>query len=178
MASLLWSSLRQTMPYSTAPTWLQTPPESFSAKLRNAQRQHSFAATHIRIGSSSPMPSVLLTTRLYIRPFKEGDCLTGPNQTWIALCTMIQEAFQQHLNVMAPTAGHHGYALAMPHQQNAFGVLGQKTVDSDNKFADTVTTQVAALTYQSQLTASTVADLVQHAEQQFAHLALQQNLMH
>jgi hypothetical protein len=36
---------------------------------------------------------LLLTTRLYIRPFKEWNCLTAPNQTWIALCTMIQEAF-------------------------------------------------------------------------------------
>jgi hypothetical protein len=36
---------------------------------------------------------LLLTTGLYIRPFEEWDHLTAPNQTWIALCTMIQEAF-------------------------------------------------------------------------------------
>jgi hypothetical protein len=36
---------------------------------------------------------LLLTTGLYIRLFEEWDCLTAPNQTWIALCTMIQEAF-------------------------------------------------------------------------------------
>ncbi len=68
---------------------------------------------------------LLLTTRLYIWPFKEWDHLMALNQTWIVLCTMIQEAFQWHLNAMAPTAGHHGYAPAMPYQQNAFGIFGQ-----------------------------------------------------
>jgi hypothetical protein len=48
----------------------------------------------------------------------------------------------------------------------------------DDESADTVATQVAALTYQSQLAASTAANLIQRAEQQFGHLALQQNLRH
>ncbi len=39
-------------------------------------------------------------------------------------------------------------------------------------------TQVTALMYQSQLAASMVAYLLQQTEQQFAHLASQQNLMH
>jgi hypothetical protein len=121
---------------------------------------------------------LLLTTGLYIWPLKEWDRLTAPNQTWIPLRTIIQEAFQQRLNAMAPAAGNHGYAPVMPHQQNAFGILGQTSVNSDDKSADTVPTQMAALTYQSQLTASTAANSSQHAEQQFAHLALQQNLMH
>jgi hypothetical protein len=77
-----------------------------------------------------------------------------------------------------PTASHHGYTLAMPHQQNTFGILGEMMANSDGKYADTVTTQVAAITYQSQLTASTAANSIQHAEQQFVHLASQQNLMH
>ncbi len=34
------------------------------------------------------------------------------------------------------------------------------------------------MTYQSQVTASTTANASQHAEQQFAHLASQQNMMH
>jgi hypothetical protein len=38
--------------------------------------------------------------------------------------------------------------------------------------------QVAALTYQSQLTANTAANTSVHQEQQLAHLATQQNLMH
>jgi hypothetical protein len=64
----------------------------------------------------------------------------------------------------------------MPHQQNAFEILGQ--AESNNDSVDTVATQVAALTYQSQMTASTATDSSQHAEQQFAHLASQQNMMH
>jgi hypothetical protein len=121
---------------------------------------------------------LLVTTGLYIWPFKEWDCLTAPDQTWIALRTMIQEAFQRCLNATAPTASNHGDAPVMPHQQNAFLILGQTAVDSDDKSTNTVATQVAALTYQSQLTASTAVNLIQRAEQQFAHLALQQNLMH
>jgi hypothetical protein len=76
---------------------------------------------------------------------------------------MIQEAFQCRLNASA-------HAPAMPHQQNAYGILGQTTVDSDNGSADTVFTQVVALTYHSQLTTSTAANLIQRAEQQFAML--------
>ncbi len=79
---------------------------------------------------------------------------------------------------MAPTAGHHGYAPTIPYQQNGFGILGKTTANSDDKSADMVAMQVAALRYQSQLTASRVANLLQQAEQQFAHLASQQNLMH
>jgi hypothetical protein len=38
---------------------------------------------------------LLLTTGLYTRPFEEWDQLTRPAQTWIALQTIIQEAFQR-----------------------------------------------------------------------------------
>jgi hypothetical protein len=51
--------------------------------------------------------------------------------------------------------------------------LGKTTADSDDKSADTVATQVVALTYQSQMTASMAVNLLQQAEQQFAHLASQ-----
>jgi hypothetical protein len=91
---------------------------------------------------------------------------------------MIQEAFQLRLNAMAPTAGHHDYALAMPYQQNALGILGKTMADLDDKSVDTVATQVAALRYQSQLTTLMAATLLQWAAQQFVHLASQQNLMH
>jgi hypothetical protein len=67
---------------------------------------------------------LLLTTGLYTQPFNDWDHLTLGAQTWIALQIMIQEAFQCRLNAMAPTAGHQGYAPVMPHQQNAFGILG------------------------------------------------------
>jgi hypothetical protein len=167
------------MQVSTAPTWLQTPLKSFSAELRNALKQRSLAAIHIQIGSTSPNAIHLrLTTGLYTWLFEEWSQLTAQNQTWIALCTMIQEAFQWHLNAIAPTAGHYSYALAMPHQQNAFGILGEMMAELDDESADTVTTQLAALTYQSQLTASKAANLLEQVEQQFAHVASQQNLMH
>jgi hypothetical protein len=50
--------------------------------------------------------------------------------------------------------------------------------DTDNDSVETVATQVAALTYQSQLTALTAADNSQCQELQLAHLASQQNMMH
>jgi hypothetical protein len=121
---------------------------------------------------------LLLTTGLYIQPFKEWDCLTPVSQTWIVLHTIIQEAFQHCLNATAPTTGHHGYVPALPHQQNTFGMLSPTSVDSDKESANIVTTQVAALTYQSQLTVLTAANSSQCVEQQFAHLTSQKNLMH
>ena len=64
----------------------------------------------------------------------------------------------------------------MSHQQNTFGILGQNKLDDDS--VETVATQVAALTYQSQMTTSTTTNASQRAEQQFVHLAFQQNMMH
>jgi hypothetical protein len=64
----------------------------------------------------------------------------------------------------------------MPHQQNAFEILGQN--ESDNDLVETVAAQVAALTYQRQMTTSSAANASQCAEQQFAHLASQQNMIH
>jgi hypothetical protein len=64
----------------------------------------------------------------------------------------------------------------MPHQQNAFKILGQNKLD--NNLVETVATQVVALTYQSQMTAWFMASTSQCAEQQFAHLVSQQNMMH
>jgi hypothetical protein len=117
---------------------------------------------------------LFLTTGLYIQPFEEWDRLTAQNQTWIPLCTMIQEAFQHRLNATAPTTGHHSYASVMLHQQNAFGNLGKMKANSDDKSTDMVATQVVALTYQSQVTTSMAATSLQRAEQQFMHLASQQ----
>ncbi len=59
---------------------------------------------------------LLLPTGLYSRPFEEWDCLLPvAGQTWIAMQTMIQEAFQGCLNAMAPTAGHKRYAPTLPY---------------------------------------------------------------
>jgi hypothetical protein len=75
---------------------------------------------------------LLLTTGLYTQPFEDWDQLALGAQTWIALQTMIQEALQHKLNATAPTAGHQRYAPVMPHQQNAFGILGQTKLDDDS----------------------------------------------
>jgi hypothetical protein len=100
-----------------------------------------------------------------------------PNaQTWIALRTMIQDSFQWRLNATTPTASHQGYAPTLPFQQNAFNALGES--EDDNNNVETVATQVATLTYQIQLTASTAANTSIRQEQQLAHLASQQSLMH
>ena len=99
-----------------------------------------------------------------------------PNaQTWIAIRTMIQDSFQWRLNATAPTTSHQGYAPTLPFQQNTFSALGEL---EDNNNDIKVATQVATLTYQSQLTASTAANTSIRQEQQLAHLASQQSLMH
>ena len=104
---------------------------------------------------------LLLMTGLYQRAFKEWDRFTHVQQMWIALCTLIQEAFQCGLNATAPTAGHHRYAPAQPFEHNAFGILAEDDNNNEASIAATVATQVAALTYQSQLTQSTAANTSQ-----------------
>jgi hypothetical protein len=104
----------------------------------------------------------LLSTCLYTRAFKDWDQLGEVSKTWIELRRIIQDAFQQRLNASAPTSGHQGYAPALPFQQNAFNALA--TNNSDKDTADTVPTQMAALTYQSQLTAATTANVSQRMD--------------
>jgi hypothetical protein len=122
------------------------------------------------------MICLLLTMGLYLQPFEDWDLLLPQTHTRLALRTMIQESFQQRLNATAPTAGHHGYAPAQPYLQNAFGVLEE---ESDNgSIVASVATQVAALTHQSQLTSSNVSNTSQRHDNQLAHIAAQQDLMH
>ncbi len=87
---------------------------------------------------------LLLTTGLYLRPFKEWNRMLPNTKTWITLRTLIQELFQHCLNATAPTTGHQGYAPALPFQQHAFRVLEESEDDNDNTKA--MATQVAALT--------------------------------
>ena len=93
---------------------------------------------------------------------------------------MIQEAFQRRLNATAPTAGHHGYAPALPYQ-NAFGALGTGDEDDDDgeeSIAESVSNHLAALTYQSQMTASTAATTTQRNSQQLANIEANQQATH
>jgi hypothetical protein len=120
----------------------------------------------------------LLTTGLYVRTFEEWDRLQPMAQTWVALRTMIQEAFQRRLNATAPTAGHHGYAPALPYQ-NAFGALMDDDDDNGKELVtELVANQVAALTYHSQLTASMAATTTQHTTQQLAAIEANQQATH
>jgi hypothetical protein len=65
----------------------------------------------------------------------------------------------------------------MPFQQNAFGALAEN--NSGNKsVATSLAMQVAALTHQSQITTSIIANTSQRHDQQMAHIASQQDLMH
>jgi len=60
----------------------------------------------------------LLTTGLYIRAFEDWDQLSAADQTWFELRRIIQDAFERRLNATAPTAGHQGYAPALPYMHN------------------------------------------------------------
>ncbi len=121
----------------------------------------------------------LLTTGLYIRAFEDWDELDTPAQTWVELRSIIQDAFERRLNATAPTAGHHGYAPALPYMlNNAFGALGPAAETSDDESVDTIATQIAAVTLQSQLTATTAANSSQRHDQGMQALAQQNQLLH
>ncbi len=115
---------------------------------------------------------LLLSTGLYTRAFEDWDQLSEAAKTWIKLRQIIQDAFQQQLNASAPISGHQGYAPALPFQHNAFNALAAD--DSDKDTADTMATQMAALTYQSQLTAATAANASERMDQYVHTLAQQQ----
>jgi hypothetical protein len=119
---------------------------------------------------------LLLTIGLYTCAFEDRDQLADAAKTWIELCRMIQDAFQRCLNTTAPTAGHQGYAPTLPFQQNAFSALANE--DSDNDLAKTVATQMAALTYQSRLTATNAANSSQQMDHYIQTIAQQQELLH
>ena len=115
---------------------------------------------------------LLLSTGLYTHAFEDWDQLNEGTKTWIELCRIIQDAFQRQLNALAPTSDHQGYAPALPFQHNAFNALAAD--DSDEDTANTTATQMAALTYQSQLTAATAANASERMDQ-YVHTLAQYN---
>jgi hypothetical protein len=119
---------------------------------------------------------LLLSTGLYTRAFEDWDQLTDASKHWIELCQIIQDAFQRRLNASTPTSGHQGYAPALPFQTNAFNVLAAD--DSEEDTANNVPTQMAAMTYQSQLTAATVTNASQRMDQYVQTLTQQQEQLH
>jgi hypothetical protein len=93
---------------------------------------------------------LLLQCGLYARDFEDWDQKPSGNRIWINLKTFIQECYTRRLNASSITSGAHGYV------QNAFNVLQEESKEEDDD-VQTVITQMAALTTQSQLTATTMA---------------------
>jgi hypothetical protein len=89
---------------------------------------------------------------------------------------LIQEAFQCRLNATANAAGHHGYVPALPFQQNASSALANN--DDKEWIAGSVANQVATLTYQNQLTVSTVVTTTQHNEHKLAAIEATHHATH
>jgi hypothetical protein len=115
---------------------------------------------------------LLLSTGLYTHAFEDWDQLNDATKTWIELRRIIQDAFQRRLNASAPTSSHQGYTPALPFQHNAFNALAAD--DSDEDTANIMATQMAALTYQSQLMAATAANTSERMDQYVHTLAQQQ----
>ena len=94
---------------------------------------------------------LLLQTDLYTHDFEDWDRKIAANKIWTNLKTFIQEAYTHCLNATSITTGAQGYV------QNAYAALAEESEDKDDD-VHMVITQMAALTTQSQLTASTAAE--------------------
>ena len=92
----------------------------------------------------------LLQCGLYTRDFDDWDQKPSANRIWINLKTFVQECYTRHLNALSITSGAQGYL------QNAFTAHQEGSEEEDDD-VKTVITQMAALTTQSQLTATTTA---------------------
>ncbi len=94
---------------------------------------------------------LLLQTGLYTRDFEDWDRKIAADKIWTNLKMFIQEAYTRRLNATSITTGAQGYV------QNAYAALAEESEEEDDD-VHTVITQMAALTTQSQLTASTAAE--------------------
>ena len=94
---------------------------------------------------------LLLQTKLYTHDFEDWDRKIAADKIWTTLKTLVQEYYTRCLNATSITTGAQGYV------QNAFGTLAEESDDKDDD-VQTVITQMAALTTQSQLTASMTAE--------------------
>ena len=94
---------------------------------------------------------LLLQTGLYTRDFEDWDCKSAADKIWTNLKTFIQEAYTRRLNATSITTGAQGYV------QKAYTALEEEPEDKDDD-VHMVIMQMAALTTQSQLTASTAAE--------------------
>jgi hypothetical protein len=112
----------------------------------------------------------LLQTGLYTRDFEDWDCKIAADKIWTTLKTFVQECYTRRLNTTSITTGAQGYV------QNAFAALAEES-DDDNDDVQTVITQMAALTTQSQLMASTAAETSASVTAAINQLAANQQAM-
>ena len=89
--------------------------------------------------------------RIIHKGFRRLGLKAKQRQDWTNLKTFVQECYTRQLNASSITSGAHGYV------QNAFAVLKEESEEEDDD-VQTVITQMAALTTQSQLTATTTAE--------------------
>jgi hypothetical protein len=94
---------------------------------------------------------LLLQCGLCASDFEDWDQKPSGDRIWINLKTFVQECYTRRLNASSITSGAHGNV------QNAFNVLQEESKEEDDDM-QTVITQMAALTTQSQLTATTMAE--------------------
>jgi hypothetical protein len=95
---------------------------------------------------------LLLQTGLYFHDVEDwGDCKIAADKIWTNLKTFVQESYTRCLNATSITTSAQGYV------QNAFTALAEESKDEDDD-VQTVITQMAALTTQSQLMANTAAE--------------------
>jgi hypothetical protein len=95
---------------------------------------------------------LLLQCGLYTRNFDDWDQKIASDKIWTNLKTFVQECHTRCLNATSITAGSQGYV------QNAFATLMEELDDKDNNM-QTVMTQMAMLTTQSQLLLTTAAEM-------------------
>jgi hypothetical protein len=125
---------------------------------------------------------LLLQCGLCTRDFEDWDRKPSSDRIWTNLKTFVQECYTRQLNASIITSDAQGYV------QNAFAVLQDKSEEEDDD-VQTVITKMAALTTQSQLTATTTAEISasvavainqlnanqQAMQQQFAAFTTQRN---
>ena len=119
---------------------------------------------------------------LYTRDFDDWDRKPSSDRIWTNLKMFVQECYTRQLNASIITSDAQGYV------QNAFAVLQDESEEEDDD-VQTVITKMAALTTQSQLTATTTAEISasvavainqlnanqQAMQQQFAAFTTQRN---
>jgi len=113
---------------------------------------------------------LLLQTGLYTRDFEDWDCKIATDKIWTNLKTFIQVSYTRRLNASSITSGAHRYV------QNAYAALGEESNEEDDD-VQTVITQMAALTTQSKLTASTAAETNALVTEAINQLAATQQVM-